>query len=220
MEKNFYKRKAVLSCCRKALLIGAIFWTFVANADSQQGKGKPERLDNYLKKIERAYKVSFVYDADEISKTMVLDVPEKLGTIQESLEPLKQKNIDYRQVGNQVILKAQEVAVKAIKRDIMVKGVVKDKIDGKPIPGVSVFVKGTTVVATTNDKGEYQIAAKTGASILVFRYIGYKIVEATVGERTTINIELEEDSELLKEVNIVSTGYQTLEKKTFTGAST
>ncbi len=220
MEKNFYKRKTVISWCRKALLICAIFWGFVANADSQQGKAKPERLENYLKKIEKEYKVSFVYDANEISKAMVLDVPEKFGTIQESLAPLKQKNIDYRQVGNQVILKVQETIVKVPQRDITVRGVVKDKSEAKPIPGVSVFVKGTTVVASTNEKGEYQIAAKDANSILVFRYLGYKTVEMTVGSRTTINVDLEEDSELLKEVNIVSTGYQTLEKKTFAGAST
>ncbi|RZL19940.1 MAG: SusC/RagA family TonB-linked outer membrane protein, partial [Pedobacter sp.] len=76
------------------------------------------------------------------------------------------------------------------------------------------------VVASTNERGEYQIAAKTAASVLVFRYLGYRTVEITVGDRTTINVDLEEDSELLKEVNIVSTGYQTIEKKTFTGAST
>lgn len=220
MEKNFYKRTTVMSCCRKALLVFAIFWTFVASADSQQGKGRPERLENYLKKIEKAYRISFVYDANEISKTMVLDVPEKLGTIQESLEPLKQKNIDYRQVGNQVILKVQEIAVKIPQRDITVRGVVKDKKDGTAIPGVSVFVKGTNVVSTSNLKGEYQIAAKDASSILVFRYLGYKTLEATVGSRTIINVDLEEDSEVLKEVNIVSTGYQNIDRKMFTGSST
>jgi TonB-linked SusC/RagA family outer membrane protein len=219
MEKNFYKRKAVMSCCRMALLICAIFWSFVAQAE-QQGKGKPERLENYLKKIEQTYKISFVYDSEEISKAMIIDVPEKLGTIAESLEPLKQKNIGYKQVGNQVILKVESLPTKTIKKDITVRGVVKDKKDGQPVPGVSVFVKGTNVVASTNEKGEYQIAAKDAASILVFRYLGYKTVEVLVGTKTSINVDLEEDASQLKEVNIVSTGYQTLEKKTFTGAST
>ena len=57
MEKNFYKRKAGMSCCQMVLLICAIFWSFVAQADVQQGKGKPERLENYLKKIEQTYGV-------------------------------------------------------------------------------------------------------------------------------------------------------------------
>jgi TonB-linked SusC/RagA family outer membrane protein len=220
MEKNFYKRKAGLRFCQMALLICAIFWTFLAKADAQQGKGKPERLENYLKKIEQTYKVSFVYDADEISKTMILDVPEKFGTIAESLEPLKQKNIGYKQVGNQVLLKVESSSTKIIKKDISIRGVVKDKKDGQPVPGVSVFVKGTNVVTTTNEKGEYQIAAKDATSILVFRYLGFKTVEAVVGARTTINVELEEDANQLKEVNIVSTGYQNLDRKLFTGSVT
>jgi TonB-linked SusC/RagA family outer membrane protein len=221
MEKNFYKRKAVMSCCRMVLLICAIFWSSFAHADGQQGKGKPERLESYLKKIEQTYKVSFVYDADEINKTMIIDAPEKLGSISESLEPLKQKNIGYRQVGNQVILKVQETTTNTpVKRDITVRGVVRDKQDNQPLPGVSVMVKGTTSAVSTNDKGEYQISVKDANSVLVFRYLGYKAIEATVGARTTINIELEEDASQLKEVNIVSTGYQNLDRKLFTGSTT
>lgn len=221
MKKNFYKRKAGLSMCRMALLICAIFWASVAHADVLQGKGKPERLENYLKKIEQTYKISFVYDASEISKTMVLDVPEKLGSITESLDQLKQKNIGYRQVGNQVILKVQTPAViTPIKRDIVIKGVVKDKADGKPVPGVSVFVKGTSTVVSTNEKGEYSISVKDATSVLVFRYLGYKTYEATVGSRTAIDVSLEEDASQLKEVNIVSTGYQNIDRKLFTGSST
>jgi TonB-linked SusC/RagA family outer membrane protein len=221
MEKNFYKRKAVMSCCRMVLLICAIFWSSFAHADGQQGKGKPERLESYLKKIEKTYKVSFVYDADEINKTMIIDAPEKLGSISESLEPLKQKNIGYRQVGNQVILKVQETTTNTpVKRDITVRGVVRDKQDNQPLPGVSVMVKGTTSAVSTNDKGEYQISVKDANSVLVFRYLGYKAIEATVGARTTINIELEEDASQLKEVNIVSTGYQNLDRKLFTGSTT
>ncbi|SFG63453.1 SusC/RagA family TonB-linked outer membrane protein [Pedobacter insulae] len=220
MEKNFYKRKAVMHCYRTVLLVFAIFWTSLANAELSQGKWKPERLENYLKKIELAYKVSFVYDADEISKAMIIEVPEKLGTIQESLEPLKQKNIGYRQVGNQVILKIEVPAVKPIKKDIIINGVVKDKKEGTGVPGVSIFVKGTNVVVASNEKGEYQISVKDESSILVFKYLGYKTVEVAVGGRRTINIDFEEDANQLREINIVSTGYQTLDRKLFTGSAT
>ena len=157
MEKNFYKRKAGLSYRRMALLICAIFWASLANADVLQGKGKPERLENYLKKIEQTYKISFVYDASEISKTLVLDVPEKLGTIKESLDQLKQKNIGYTQLGSQVILKVQTPLPTAVKKDVVVRGAVKDKANGQPVPGVSVFVKGTSAVVSTNENGEYSI---------------------------------------------------------------
>lgn len=220
MKKNFYKSKAVMSCCRMVLLICAIFWSSFAHADGKQGKGRPERLESYLKKIEQTYKVSFVYDADEINKTMVIEAPDRFSSITESLEPLKQKNISYRQVGNQVILKVQESTAAPVKRDITVRGTVRDKKDNQPLPGVSVLVKGTNTVVSTNERGEYQISVKDANSVLVFRYLGYKTVEATVGARTTINLELEEDASQLKEVNIVATGYQNLDRKLFTGSTT
>lgn len=219
MERNFYKRNAGMSLRRMALLLCAIFWGILAHADTQQASAKPERLDNYLKKIEQAYKVSFVYDAAEINKSMVLDVPAKLTTITESLDQLKQKNIGYRLVGNQVILKVQEATKSNSKKDIVIKGTVKDKKDGTSMPGVSVREKGASNAVSTNGRGEFSITVKEGAT-LSFASVGYKTVEVSVNGRSVIDISLEEDASQLKEVNVVSTGYQNLNPKLFTGAAT
>jgi TonB-linked SusC/RagA family outer membrane protein len=219
MEKNFYKRSTGMNLRRMALLLCAIFWAGLARADSQQAYGKPERLDNYLKKIEQAYKVSFVYDAAEINKTMVLDVPSKLTSITESLDQLKQKNISYRLVGNQVILKVVEAPRNKSKKDVTIKGTVRDKKDGSPMPGVSVREKGASNAVSTDGKGDYQITVKEGAT-LSFASIGYKTVDVSVGGKTVINVTLEEDANQLGDVNVVSTGYQNLNPKLFTGAAT
>lgn len=219
MERNFYKRNAGMGLRQMALLMCAIFWTVLAKADAQQGNAKPERLDSYLKKIEQAYKVSFVYDAAEINKTMMLEVPAKLTTITESLDQLKQKNIGYRLVGNQVILKVQEAPKSGIRKDVIIKGRVRDKKDGSPMPGVSVREKGAANAVSTNGQGEYQITVKEGAT-LSFASVGYKTIEVAVNGRTTIDVSIEEDANELKDVNIVSTGYQNLNKKLFTGAAT
>jgi TonB-linked SusC/RagA family outer membrane protein len=218
MERNFYKRRAGLRFCQMVMLICAIFWSIVVKADAQQGQAKPEKLESYLKKMEQTYKISFVYDASEINKTLVLNVPEKLGTIKESLGQLKQKNIGYRQVGNQIILKLQSpITTQEAKRDVVVRGVVRDKTDGKPIPGVTVSVKGTSTVVSTGENGEYSISAKEDA-VLVFRYIGYKNVEQSVSGRTKIDVVLEEDADQLKEVVVTGMGTQ-VDKRTFTGAT-
>lgn len=208
-----------MSLRRMALLLCAIFWGILAHADVQQANAKPERLDNYLKKIEQAYKVSFVYDAAEINKSMVLDVPAKLTTITESLDQLKQKKIDYKLVGNQVILKVHEATKSNSKKDIVVKGIVKDKKDGTSMPGVSVREKGSSNAVSTNGRGEFTITVKDGAT-LSFASVGYKTVEVAVSGRSVIDISLEEDASQLKEVNVVSTGYQNLNPKLFTGAAT
>lgn len=218
MERNFYQRNAAMGLRRMALLLCAIFWTVLASADAQQGKARPERLDSYLKKIEQTYSVSFVYDAAEINKTMILDVPTKLTSITESLDQLKQKNIAYKLVGKQVILKVQE-SPKSNQKDVIIKGRVKDKKDGSPMPGVSVREKGASNAVSTNGNGEYQIRVKDGAT-LSFASVGYKTIEVAVNGRTTIDVSIEEDAAQLKEVNVVSTGYQELNKKLFTGSAT
>ncbi|UKT63121.1 SusC/RagA family TonB-linked outer membrane protein [Pedobacter mucosus] len=219
MERNFYKRNAGMSLSRMALILCAIFWGVLAKADTQQANAKPERLDSYLKKIEQAYKVSFVYDAAEINKTMIIDVPAILTTITESLDQLKQKNIGYRIVGNQVILKVKEPAKTGTRKDIIVKGRVKDKKDGSTMPGVSVREKGASNAVSTNGQGEFTIVVKEGAT-LSFASVGYKTFEIAVNGRTSIDVSLDEDANDLKEVNIVSTGYQDINKKLFTGAAT
>src|SRR5690606_24248215 len=45
---------------------------------------------------------------------------------------------------------------------------------GMPIPGVSVYVKGTTVGTTTDFDGEFSLAVSGENSVLVFSYIGFQ----------------------------------------------
>lgn len=100
--------------------------------------------------------------------------------------------------------------------DVKVTGNVKEK--SGPLGGVSVKEKGTNNVVSTDAKGDFQITVKDNA-VLVFSFIGYKTLEMPVKGKEPMQITLIEDEALLKEVNIVSTGYQDLNKKLFTGAS-
>ncbi|MCD0488678.1 TonB-dependent receptor [Pedobacter sp. MC2016-14] len=99
-----------------------------------------------------------------------------------------------------------------------VTGKVTDKSNNETIPGVSITVKGTNVVVSTDTKGEFKIAVPTtGTVVLVARYVGYKPSEITVGTQTKINFSLAEDVNTLNEV-VVNIGYGTVKKKDLTGA--
>lgn len=87
--------------------------------------------------------------------------------------------------------------------------------DGIPLPGVSVIIVGTTTGDQTDFDGNYSINAKKG-DVLKFSYVGMETVEITVGDKTTINIVLQEDAEALDEVVIVGFGAQ--KKISVTGA--
>lgn len=198
------------------LLFVALLWCTELTAADLQSRFKPQQLGDYLTRVEQAFKVSFVYDPSEIKKTTTLDVPEKLGSIQSSLAPLKQHNIAYRFVGKQIVLN-QQLAPKIEKKVITVRGTVKDKKTGGGLPSVSIIVKGTNTAVASDGNGSYQIVVPNANAVLVFRSLGYKTVEATVGDRTRIDMLLEEDASTLNEVT-VSTGYQNVERKLFTGS--
>ena len=217
MEKNYKRTIRSLKYGVHSLLLLAFLCVTSARAESVQREFlKAERLEDYLKKIESAYKVSFVYDASQINKAMSIDAPAKLSSINTDLEPLKAKGINYNIIGKQVILKKAPLEI--VKRDLTVTGRVTSAKDKESLPGVSVREKNVSNGVSTNGDGAYQIRVRDGAT-LVFTAIGYKSQEIAVAGRTVINVALEEDISQLREVTI-STGYQELNRKLFTGSAT
>ncbi len=96
-----------------------------------------------------------------------------------------------------------------------VKGTVTDT-SGSPLPGVSVVVKGTTVGAITNIDGVYSIEVPATGKTLVYSFVGMKSSEIAIGNQTTINVKLAEETIGLEDVVVV--GYGTQKKGSVTGA--
>ncbi|RIV17316.1 TonB-dependent receptor [Fibrisoma montanum] len=86
---------------------------------------------------------------------------------------------------------------------------------GGPLPGVNVVVKGTNRGTATDRDGRYTINANSSAT-LVFSYIGYVSQEVSVGNQSTISIQLADDQQALNEVVVV--GYGTQRKSSLTAA--
>lgn len=98
-----------------------------------------------------------------------------------------------------------------------ISGIVTDKSDGSPLPGVSIMIRGTSIGTATDAEGRYSIEAKPG-DVLVFTYLGMKTQHFTVGTHSVINVVMENDAQSLDEV--VVTGYGVTRRKAFTGAAT
>jgi TonB-linked SusC/RagA family outer membrane protein len=84
------------------------------------------------------------------------------------------------------------------------------------MPGVNVIIKGTTAGTATDAKGNYRITVPGAASILQFSYVGYLTEEITVGNQTTIDLNMVQDISSLEEVVVI--GYGTIPKSDLTGA--
>jgi hypothetical protein len=92
-------------------------------------------------------------------------------------------------------------------QEISISGSVVDN-QGEPIPGVNVYKQGDRTIGTITDvQGTYQI--KVGSDdVLVFQFIGMKMVEEPVNNRTTIDVVMEEEFFNLDEVVAVGYGVQ------------
>ena len=91
----------------------------------------------------------------------------------------------------------------------IISGIVSD-VSGV-LPGVSVIIEGTSKGVETDFDGKYAIEASPG-DVLVFRYLGFKTTNTTVGTSNTINIILEEGGEVLDEIVVTAFGIKREEK--------
>ena len=110
-------------------------------------------------------------------------------------------------------LLAVENGIQAVQQSNEVEGVVKDA-SGEPIIGATVRVVGTKIATVTDLDGNFKIKAKSGQS-LQFTYVGCKPKTVKVG-RGALAVTLEDDSQVLKDVQVVAYGVQ--KKVTVTGA--
>lgn len=86
---------------------------------------------------------------------------------------------------------------------------------GQPLSGVSISIKGKNQGTISDMHGGYSIRASS-PDILVFTYIGYKSLEIPIGNRTHINVKLEEEVTALKAIKL-NGGYYTVSNRNSTG---
>ena len=86
-----------------------------------------------------------------------------------------------------------------------ISGIVTSQLDGSPIPGVNVLVKGTANGTLTDSGGNYSLTVNVG-DVLSFSYLGMKTLEITVQDSNVINVQLEEDSQQLDAVIVTALG--------------
>ena len=77
------------------------------------------------------------------------------------------------------------------------------------------MVKNTTTGTTTDAQGHFQLSVEPGAT-LVFSYLGYNTQEIAVGNKTSLKVALQDNSQNIDEVVVVA--YGTQKKVSVTGS--
>lgn len=91
-----------------------------------------------------------------------------------------------------------------------------------PIEGASVSLKGEVTIVSTNSEGEFNLQTKSEANfvVLMVNHIAYEpnTFDVSLPQKDTLNIVLQPISQLIDEVEVVSTGYQKIPKERATGS--
>ena len=91
---------------------------------------------------------------------------------------------------------------------LTVTGTVTSKLDGLPIPGVSVKIQGTAGGTITTVDGKFTIKASAN-SVLVFSFIGYSQQSIPLAGKTSLNVSLDSKNDQLDEVVVTGVGVAT-----------
>ena len=169
-----------------------------------------------IHEIEKQTDYLFVYDADEVDMKRNVKVDAQDRPVSEVLNKVFEgTDVSYAVEGKNIMLmKNTEKTASVSQADDKVTGVVKD-VQGEPIIGANVTVKGESIGTITDIDGRFTLNVPANA-VLHITYIGYVAQDVKVEKGKEIMVTLRDDTELLDEVVVI--GYGTSRKKDITGA--
>ena len=104
----------------------------------------------------------------------------------------------------------------ALAQTLVVKGTITDASNGDPVPFATVVVDGTSVWATTQSDGTYEIDSPVNG-VLTVSILGYAETKVNVDGRKEVNIQLAPEFDALSESVVI--GYGVQQKKLVTGST-
>lgn len=181
---------------------------------------KTMSLQDLIDEVESSGKFTFVYSRRDIRGiTLAFDQP--VGSMEDLLNEISiQARVSIKRVNETISFKnvVQDAAMPQVFDEVPVQVSISGKVtdeNGEALIGAAVLEKGTTNGTITDIDGNYQLTVGDGA-VLQISFVGYQSIEVPVNNRTTINPQLQLDTEQLDEIVVV--GYGTVRKSDVTGS--
>jgi TonB-linked SusC/RagA family outer membrane protein len=167
-------------------------------------------LKEVISYVEKNSQYVFFFKPEVINQSTQISVSLKNATVE-------QANIVYEMKERQIVLKEKKVSEQSVsQKKRLLQGLVKDE-QGNPIIGASIQLKNTGTGVITDLDGLFQIQVTDKNSVIVISYIGYVTQEISVGDRSSITVQLKEDTKSLEEVVVTAFG-ATQKKETMVGS--
>lgn len=191
-------------------------------------------LKKALSVIQETYGTKFAYQAELIDGMQAtLTTPlSKTASVEKALKQVLYPNkllFLYVQENYYTIIRdtrTEEVLTDAARSNIPVPNyrTITGKVtDAKGMPLVSATIipegQGIRYGSITSSDGSYTLRLLQEVSALVVTYVGMQPKKIPLGSGNTVNVSMDEDVNLLKEVSVISLGYTKLATPGFTGAA-
>lgn len=214
-----------IQACFATLLMASSSTAQNINLDVQQTNIKQVFLS-----IEKQANVSFVYNEKTLQGLNNITIKVTNKPLAEVLKQLSnQLPLEFKQAGTVIGVSITKPKLPAKEPQqqktadinappLIIKGkVINEK--GAALIGATVKVKNSATATTTNDEGNFQILLKGDYGVLIVSFVGCKTKEIPVSFNSEpLEITLQVDSGQLKEVKILSNGYQDIPQERATGS--
>lgn len=181
------------------------------------------KMEDFFSEISRQTKHRFFYSSEVARAVGNVQVDLRDASFEDALKSvLDPAKFEFKVIAGTVTINlkeenGQKKTVVTGHAQNRVTGTIRNR-EGEPLIGASVSIKGTSRAVQTDVNGTFSITAD-GDAILEVRYVGYQVKEIAVDNQQIVAIVLDADKRALESVEVVATGYQTLNQKFFTGSA-
>lgn len=197
------------------LILFVTFQVYCGNSYSQNAQvsipNARLRVGQVLEKIESQTEYLFVYNKKNVDVRRVVDLDVNSKTVSEVLDNMFEgTDIKYVMEGKNIVLtknsKSAEDRANRLQEMTTLRGKVTDT-KGEPIIGANILQKGTVNGVITNTEGFFSLNIPPNDTIVV-SYISYEPQIIAIAGRTTLRIQMKEETLTLEQVVVTAMGIQ------------
>jgi len=199
------------------LFTGLMQISTAATAQTVTLTEKNARLSTVLEKMRKQTGYDFLYTTSTLKGAGLVTIAVKNVSLERALTTIFDSQPLQFSIKDKSVVISKKAAVTYTVTHTTLHGMVYDETN-KPLPGASVRIDGVNQVAVTNTNGLFFLNDPPSNGNLIVSYIGFQTDTIAISGREEINLHLKMANLNMKEVVIVNTGYQKLNKERATGS--
>ncbi len=221
-KRHFYKLLLIMRLSTIILIATIMQVSASGFAQKITLSEKNASLKSLFTAIRKQSNYNFLYTNEQLRGAKTVDIKVKGVELKEVLDQIfANQPLTYTIDEKTVVVKEHEPSLFDRMKDYIyavdIRGQVLNE-KNEPMLGASVRIMGASKSILTDIDGKFFFHNIKEESKLIISYVGYRTDTVAIKGKTVLTIKLDPQANVIREVSIVSTGYQDLPKERATGA--